>query len=252
MTTATSTPVSSTLSKKERKALRKQMMERKEQLLAKHGRGGGASSSAGSARPRRFADIKPKLPGDPAPKPKPAAADTLSWTAPPQPAPHRSLPASAPTSKTPRGTRRHAWLPASPSTASTPAPAPAPTPGPTLPQAILVPGGPLTRAAAAFEAGLRRAAQFYRDRPWQRADRDADTKPRRADAHRALALLIKPLRVLGYAAVAGAIVLGRESRGLGLSETSSLVVLGMGLGLAVVLLALAEIAGALRLILKHL
>ncbi|MEO1237024.1 MAG: hypothetical protein AAFX76_09575 [Planctomycetota bacterium] len=53
-------------------------------------------------------------------------------------------------------------------------------------------------------------------------------------------------------AVAGAIALGRESRTLGLTDTASLVVLGMGLTAAVALLALAEIASALRLVVRRL
>ncbi len=104
--------------------------------------------------------------------------------------------------------------------------------------------GPLTRGAAALERAARRGVRLYHERPWRQQKRPTT----RAHTHRNLALLVRPLRWLGAAAVLGAMALGRESRGMGAGETGSLVVLGMGLGLAVVLLALAEIAAALRVL----
>ncbi|MEM6854678.1 MAG: hypothetical protein AAF593_09745, partial [Planctomycetota bacterium] len=227
MTTAGST---STLSKKERKALRKQMMERKEQLLAKHGRANGSrggDSRLGSSK--MFSDIKPKLPADP-PKPK-----LPTWN---PPEPKRTLaattakPASAPVAYPGRRSLR----PRVRDTVYQPQPRPAivrdlDDAGP----------GPLTRFAAALENTGRRVVRLWQQRPWK--DTGDQT---RGETHRSLSLMIKPLRTLGLIAVVGALVLGRESRSMGASDTGSLVVLGMGLGLAIGLLALAEIASALR------
>lgn len=232
-----------TLSKKERKQLRKQMMERKEQLLAKHGRGDTA----------RAASARPKLPSDP---PK---AKLPTWTPPAQPAPHRALveTTAAPEPAAFRGRRSlrprvrdTAYLPASDKT--TPQPAEI-LPG-ELPGVVDLDDagpGPLTRAAAAVERVGRRSIILWKQRPW-RDTGETRGEPRRSEAYRSLSLMVRPLRTLGLVAIAGAIVLGRESRGMGASETGSLVVLGMGLGLAVVLLALAEIAGALRTIARRL
>ena len=226
-----------TLSKKERKALRKQMMERKEQLLAKHGRAGGSGQDALAGSGRSFSDIKPKLPGDP-PKPK-----LPSWTPPAQPAPHRSLATAFKSKATLSGgsaTGRRSLRPRVRDTvrpnAATAAIVDLDHAGP----------GPLTRAAAALESGVFHAVRLWRNRPW-RDTGDAT----RAETYRALTLLIKPLRLLGLVTVGGAVVLGRESRGVGISDTGSLVVLGLGLGLAVVLLALAEIARGLRTVARR-
>ncbi|MEM9881761.1 MAG: hypothetical protein AAF800_02445 [Planctomycetota bacterium] len=207
-----------TLSKKERKALRKQMLERKEALLAKHGRGG----TGGAAR--SFADVKPKLPGDP---PKPAASARagrrVGWS---PPAPPRTLP------------------PARPRFAGRTRPAAAPE---TPPIRRLDEPGPLTRSAAAVERGFATATRLWRDRPWKR---DPDRPARRAQAHRGLATVVRPLRFLGLAAVGGAVALGRASRAAGFDDAASFVVLGLGLGLAVGLLALAEIAAALATLVR--
>ncbi|MEM7627650.1 MAG: hypothetical protein AAF333_18800 [Planctomycetota bacterium] len=219
-----------TLSKKERKALRKQMMERKEQLLAKHGRGTGKAGDSRLGSSRVFSDIKPKLPGDP-PKPK-----LPSWTPPAQPAPHRTL---ADTIK-PRPSTRRSLRPRVRDTVS-------PNPATALIRDLDHNGpGPLTRAAAALESGVRHAVRLWRQRPWR--DTGEST---RAETYRALTLLIKPLRLLGLVTIGGAVVLGRESRGIGISDTGSLVVLGLGLGLAVVLLSLAEIASGLRTVARR-
>ncbi|MEM1108832.1 MAG: hypothetical protein AAGH99_09105 [Planctomycetota bacterium] len=237
-----STPGSTaTLSKKERKALRKQMMEKKEQLLAKHGR---SDKALGSSRP--FSDIKPKLPADP-PKPK-----LPTWT---PPEPKRTLAAITPkpASTRDRSARRRSLRPRVRDEVRT-QPAPAYLPGAgTLPGAGGVRDldhtgpGPLTRFAAALENTGRGIARLWRDRPW----RDTGDQTR-GETHRTLSLMIKPLRTLGIVAVPGALVLGRELRLMGASDTGSLVVLGMGLSLAVGLLALAEIAGALRTIVRRL
>ncbi|MEM6458095.1 MAG: hypothetical protein AAF710_01755 [Planctomycetota bacterium] len=205
-----------TLSKKERKALRKQMLERKEALLAKHGRGG----SAGTAR--SFADVKPKLPGDP---PKPAAS-RHGWTA---PSPKRTLAPARP--RFAGRVRSETSVVAAPSSRIRSLDEP----------------GPLTRSAAAVERGFATATRLWRDRPWKR---DPDRPARRAQAHRGLATLVRPLRFLGLAAVGGAVVLGRASRAAGFDDPASFVVLGLGLGLAVGLLALAEIAAALATLVR--
>jgi len=233
--TATPAPgTSGTLSKKERKALRKQMMERKEQLLAKHGRAAGNTDSRlGSSK--MFSDIKPKLPADP-PKPR-----LPTWTA---PAPHRSLSANTPKPDSkPTASNRRSLRPRVRDTVAIPQPATyagvrdLDDTGP----------GPLTRFAAVLENAGRRGWHAWQNRPWK--DTGEST---RSGTHRTLSLMIKPLRTLGLVAVAGAVVLGRESRHMGASDTGSLVVLGMGLGLAVGLLALAEITSALRTIVRRL
>ena len=92
----------------------------------------------------------------------------------------------------------------------------------------------------------RRAAAAYSERPWQE-------RPlrRRAEAHRTLARLVPPLRIFGVAAVVGAVALAREVRGMGITDTGTLIVLGMGLGMAVMLLALAEISRALQVITRR-
>lgn len=240
---------SATLSKKERKALRKQMMERKEQLLAKRGRVGGKGGSAASAdarlgSSRAFADIKPKLPADP---PKPERSSVTSggklptWT---PPEPHRSLSTTTPKPASPAtsGGRRRSLRPRVRDTVYTAAPMPS------LVRDLDHTGpGPLTRFAAALENTGRRAVRLWQERPWK--DTGEQT---RGETHRTLSLMVKPLRTLGLVAVVGALVLGRESRSMGASDTGSLVVLGMGLGLAIGLLALAEIASALRTIVRRL
>jgi hypothetical protein len=250
MTTAAhANPFGTTLSKKERKQLRKEMMQRKTELQAKFGRGNAAPVGRGKVSPnsRSFADVKPKLPGDP---PKPAATPRA-----PKPS-AAARPSSAPTPVTrPRWSR-----PANAAEDAEPKPPPAEAPAtfsaesaPNAPgiQHLDAPGpGPLTRAAAACESAARRGLQLYRDRPWQRSAQPTPS-PRPA-AYRSLSLMIKPLRLLGLTAVGGAVVLGRESRLLGATDTGSLVVLGFGLALAVGLLALAEIAGGLRTVLRRL
>lgn len=236
-----------TLSKKERKALRKQMMERKEQLLAKHGRSGKAAAKADSrlGSSRMFSDIKPKLPADP-PKPK-----LPSWTPPAQPKPHRTLTGA----DKPRGSRR-SLRPRVRDTVNSTASRQRFNGLPGLPGVRDLDDngpGPLTRAAAmltravsGLELGVVKAVRLWQERPW-RDTGDAS----RAEAYRSLTLLIKPLRLLGIVAVGGAVVLGRESRGVGVSDTGSLVVLGMGLAIAVILLALAEIASGIRTVARR-
>ncbi|MEO0514644.1 MAG: hypothetical protein AAF086_05040 [Planctomycetota bacterium] len=235
-----------TLSKKERKQLRKQMMERKEQLLAKHGRPSGSSAGdrrlGSSSGGRMFSDIKPKLPADP---PKPSASKLPTWTPPAQPEPHRTLSAATPKPAISGAAgRRRSLRPRVRDTVYTPAP----TPTPAVVRDLDDTGpGPLTRFAAALENTSRRGLLAWRNRPW----RDTGEQTR-GDTHRTLSLMIKPLRTLGLVAVVGAVVLGRESRSMGASDTGSLVVLGMGLGLAIGLLALAEITSALRTIVRRL
>jgi len=106
--------------------------------------------------------------------------------------------------------------------------------------------GPLTRAAAGVERVARQAAAAYRDRPW----RERPLR-RRAEAHHTLARVVPPLRVLGVVAIVGAVALAREARVMGVSDTGTLVVLGMSLGGAVMLFALAEMARALQVIARR-
>lgn len=256
-TTASTTTAPGTLSKKQRKQLRKQMMQRKEQLLAKHGRsensqqgGPAAGTSTSDSRlssTRMFSDIKPKLPADP---PKPARNSETkppTWTPPNQPEPHRSLTAITPKPEPRHGNLngRRSLRPRVRDTVH------AVTPSPAIVRDLDDIGpGPLTRAAAALENTGRHAVRLWKQRPWQNNGHPANAT--RGDTHRGLSLMIKPLRTLGLVAVVGAVVLGRESRSMGASDTGSFVVLGMGLGLAVGLLALAEIAGALRTIVRRL
>lgn len=222
-----------TLSKKERKALRKQMMERKAQLQAKHGRAGGSDSRLGSSR--MFSDIKPKLPADP-PKPK-----LPTWTPPTQPEPRRTL-AEAQTPKPRVSGGRRSLRPRVRDRVEAPS-------APSVIRDLDYTGpGPLTKAAAALESGIRGVVRLWQERPWK----DTGATDTRAQTYRSLSLLIKPLRWLGVIAIGGAVVLGRESRGIGVSDTGSFVVLGMGLGLAVVLLTLAELASGLRQITRRL
>lgn len=248
MSSSTPTATPAILSKKERKQLRKQMMERKEQLLAKHGRSAGSSAKGGIVSPgdarlgsssggRLFSDIKPKLPADP---PKPTVSKLPTWTPPAQPEPQRTLAATTP--KPESTPSRRSLRPRVRDTVYAAAPVTnvvndLDDTGP----------GPLTRFAAALEHASRRGLQAWRNRPWK------DTgEATRGDTHRTLSLMIKPLRTLGFVAMLGAVVLGRESRSMGASDTGSLVVLGMGLGLAIGLLALAEITSALRTIVRRL
>jgi len=209
-----------TLSKSQRKQLRKQMMERKQELMAKHGRADSGAS------PRSFTDVKPKLPADvKKPIPDAVASNRPRWT---PPVPHRSITANTPPPV------RH--VPFSRST---------PITRPVISDLDAAGPGPLTRAAAATERVARRALTLWRQRPWQES---AD--PRRSESHRALAGVVRPLRVLGVVVAVGAVALGRTSRDLGASDVGSLVVLGMGLAMAVALLALAEVAKGLRTLLR--
>lgn len=183
------------------------MEERKKALLAKHGRAGSAGRSA-SARPAG----RPSFPKDPPRTPYQPPTVVVS-PASTSPRPDRAVVRSA-----------------------VPEIRDLSEPGP----------GPLTRTAAGIEHVARRAAQAYRDRPWQE-------RPlrRRAQAHRTLARVVPPLRWFGVAAIVGAVALAREARMMGLTDTGTLVVLGMGLGGAVMLLSLAEMAQALQVIARR-
>lgn len=226
-----------TLSKAQRKQLRKQMMQRKEELMAKHGRSGGNA--------RSFAQVKPKLPADVTPKPQPTPKPQVAASVTPvgttrwnQPAPYRSLPTTAPQAVRPAATP----ISTTPPTPSPYRAAPAAAPIRDLDEAG---PGPLTRAAVMIERVTRRALHAWQTRPWK------DTgEPRRSDAHRSLSLVVRPLRWMGFVSIAGAIAMGRTSRDMGASELGSLVVLGMGLSLAVGLFALAEIARGLRTLIR--
>ncbi|MEE9405150.1 MAG: hypothetical protein V3V20_09670 [Algisphaera sp.] len=250
------------LTKKQRKQLRKQMQERKQALLAKHGRdrqgsvGGAGGSVSGGLPPRQFkGGAKPNLPGR-LPRGTATLPAASRWQA---PKPAREMVASVP----PVRSRRVASPVASASEAPAAVPKsilPTPTPVGTRPRTVWqsaqaepevcdldAPGpGPLARAAVGVEALGRKAAAAYRDRPWQ----DQPIK-KRSEAYRTLAVVVTPLRVLGVAAVFGALALAREARGLGVSDMGTLVVLGMGLGGAVMMLAMAEMARALQAIVRR-
>ena len=222
------------LTKKQRKKMRKEMQARKQTLMAKHGRSGGGGG-AGSERPfRTFSDVKPKLPSDP-----PKAKTATRWQ---PPEPERVVATTVKPSRPAVGTRPKTVYrpPARPARPARPVPQPVvrdlDAPGP----------GPLTRAAAGLEGMARRTAAAYRDRPWQ--DRPVQI---RAEAHRTLARVVPPLRILGFMTVFGALALAREARTMGVADTGALVVLGMGLGGAVIMLAMAEIARALQQVVRR-
>ena len=203
------------LSKSQRKQLRKQMEERKQALLAKHGRSGTSSR-----RP-----VRPSLPKDPPRAPYQPPTIVLSPPARPTPSPPKT-----PKTVMPARTRRAVVRSVEPEIRDLSEAGP----------------GPLTRTAAGLEHVARRAAAAWRERPWQE-------RPlrRRTEAHRTLARVVPPLRLMGVAAIVGALALAREVRGLGVSDTGVLVVLGMSLGGAVVLLTLAEMARALQVIARR-
>lgn len=256
----------STLSKKQRKEMRKQMADRKQQLLAQHGRGSGASHTGKSwvGQPATKAFTSSGTNGFHGSLP--SAAGPVRWE-PPTPADRSQLPpplvaspkpTTAPNAATSAAAVIHkptcvATVKITADDASTGnlstdslEPASLQSANAVFPWRDLdaTQVGPLTRLAAALEHHLSRGVALYQARPWRQ-------RPllRRPEAHRTLSLLIRPLRWLGLATLAGAFALGRESRSFGVSDTGSLVVLGMGLALAVLLLAAAEIAGGLRVLL---
>ena len=201
-----------TLTKSQRKQLRRQMEERKQALLAKHGR------SASSGRPA----ARPSLPKDPPRASYQPPTIVLSPPARPTPRPTKA-PAIAKPARPPGAVVRSVE----------PEIRDLSNPGP----------GPLTRTAAGVERVARRAAAAWRERPWRERPLRC-----RAEAHRTLARVVPPLRFMGVAGIIGALALAREARGFGLSDTGVLVVLGMSLGGAVVLLTLAEMARALQVV----
>ena len=220
-------------------------------------------SSTEPSRPRSFSDVHPKLPGDP------TRGGLPRRELPGQPEPRRRLATDPPCAAAAGGsifTDAEAApgesTPKFPDQQSVSATRELPG-GPRLTAAVSprvishnsAAGGPgpLTRLAADVEHLARR----LRDR-WQAfRSRRAVTKnsaaptPRRADVHRQLAVIVGPLRTLGVVLVAGAVALGRESRGVGVGVTGSLVVLGAGLALAVVMFTLAELVQATRALLRR-
>ena len=244
-----------TLSKKERKQLRKQMLERKQQLQAKHGRAASSGSREMSGKSVSFSDIQPKLPSD---RPRSALP---AWTPPRQPEPKREL---APTGQ--RGSVFTDRDPVPANDDATPRVVELHHPHPETDRSGVAAGstryigidvppagpGPLTRLAAGVEQGVRGLLhrwQRYRDHRGE-APR-GEPLPRRADMHRQLAWMVGPLRVLAWVMVAGAVALGRESRGIGVGVTGSLVVLGAGLALAIGLLTLAQLVQGMRVLLRQ-
>ncbi len=222
--------MSATMSKKEKKQLRKQMMQRKAELIAKHGSNVGRRPGDSGAY-RTFSDVKPKLPSyTPSPsRPKPV----IKAVTPPKPA----------------ATRKPRVV----------SPAPAPTAPasayPTAEDRIGETGpGVLQRSAArveAFGGAVRRGVgAALRWRPpkiaWHRLSADAT-----ASGFGTLASVVWPLRLCGLVAVGAAVKLALEAHSAGMTVVSTALVLGMGVALAVVLIALAEIARALRHLADH-
>ncbi len=233
--------MSATLTKKEKKQLRKQMMLKKQELIAKHGsaRPGDSGSSGGF---RTFADVKPKLPSY-----TPSAAPTRP-SARPKPVIKTVVPPK------PAAARKPRVVSPAPAVSSQPSHYAATTYENTdAVPVVAVDGGPgvLQRGAARVEwlfgkvaAGLG-AALRWRPHvpriPWHRMTADAT-----APGFGTLGTIVWPLRCCGLVAVGGAAKLALEAHTRGASLVATTLVLGMGLAVAVMILALAEIARALK------
>ncbi len=238
-----------TLTKKQKKQFRKQLMQKKQALLAKHAPGsqatrgarfgGGGYSGAGDTSGggfRTLSDAKSKLPTY---TPAVSAAGrratpVIKTTTPPKPAAKRQ-PRILAQASGPAQTR--AVLSGAAMETTT---------GP----------GVLQRAAARLEhLGARLAAlRHWRPRkpqalrmprlpriPWHRFSADAT-----APGFGTLATIVWPLRLCGLVAIGGAVKLALEAHSRGASFVATVLVLGMGVAVAVMILALAEIARALR------
>ncbi|MEM8783271.1 MAG: hypothetical protein AAGE65_10520 [Planctomycetota bacterium] len=229
--------MSATMSKKEKKALRKQMMQRKQELLAKHGSPASSGGRPGdSGAYRTFSDVKPKLPtytpSKPATpvksKPKPKIS-RVAWR-------DRSKPViKTKTPPAPQAVR--AALPKRPVVA-VPSPAAAGSPCELTP-------GVLQRSAARVEAGAARVAALRHWRPpripWEKLSVDAT-----APAFGTLRAIVWPMRLCGLVAVGGAAKLALEAHAAGFSPVAASLVLGLGVAVAVGVLALAEISRVLH------
>ncbi len=208
--------MSATMSKKERKAMRKQMAKRKMELLAKHGRAD------------RSATHKPNLPKwepvqtteEPAPRasrPEPVVTQTV----PPKPS-------------TPRKIIKRRVMPRSAAPAK-----PVATPvKPATRMVVTEAPGPLQRGAAVLEHGLAKAATLP-----GKAKELMKVEPDEPSAYGSVSTMVWPLRFCGLAATAGAVKLSVDAGAAG-GMLTGMVTLGMGLGLAVMLLGLAELARA--------
>ncbi|MEM1446072.1 MAG: hypothetical protein AAGF84_08460 [Planctomycetota bacterium] len=243
--------MSATLSKKEKKALRKQMMQRKQELLAKHGSPGTRPGDSGSYR--TFSDVKPKLPTYTPPKrsesAKPsktsnsskAGKSRLSWRdrvkpvvtakTPPAPKPARKFSPKLAKSKPALATRQ-------------PTPVTAATPVAVVSPNGLTPGL-LQRSAARIEAGAARIAALRHWRPpripWEKFSVDAT-----APTFGTLRSMVWPMRLCGLVAVGGAVKLALEAQAAGFTPVASSLVFGLGVAVGVGVLALAEISRVLH------
>ncbi|MEM1446455.1 MAG: hypothetical protein AAGF84_10390 [Planctomycetota bacterium] len=249
--------MSATLSKKEKKALRKQMMQRKQELLAKHGSPGSSNSGkrpGDSGAYRTFSDVKPKLPTYTPPKrsepvkpskPSKPSRTRVSWRdrvkpvvttkTPPAPKPARTF---SPKLAQPK--------PQSRSVAATHPSRPVP---PATPVAVASPHGLtpglLQRSAARIEAGAARIAALRRWRPpripWEKFSVDAT-----APTFGTLRSMVWPMRLCGIVAVGGAAKLALEAHAAGFTPVAASLVFGLGVAVAVGVLALAEIGRVLH------
>ncbi|MEM7575874.1 MAG: hypothetical protein AAF328_00235 [Planctomycetota bacterium] len=254
--------MSATLSKKDKKQLRKQMMQRKQELLAKQAQrnsGGLTGNSSGIPGPRpgdsgayrTFSDVKPKLPtytpsppgtpAKPAAKSKPksnakAKASRVSWR-------DRARPAIK-TKTPPKAEAVRATAPARPIRVPSRPAAPAQASLQVLPSNELPPGV-LQRSAARIEAGAARIAALRHYRPpripWEKLSVDAT-----APAFGTLRAIVWPMRLCGLVAVGGAAKLALEAQAAGFSAVAASLVFGLGLAVAVGVLALAEICRVLH------
>lgn len=264
LTIPSSTPGSTTpggMSKKDRKALRKQLMAKKQELLAKR------NAAGVSAKPSLPADlpkpvVRPQPKRTPSPRrtaavPVAAATPLVTLSAPTRPSRHVAWPATKAKSLNDRPKRRvykkEAAAPGSVlpggavssgavSRPSAPAASPESVMSEYEPMAVaqaVVPiamgetPGPLQRGAAGVESACRRVVRgIGHVRQWLRVE------PDEASAYGSLPGVVWPLRLCGLLSVAGAATMATQMEGM------RALALGFGLGIAVIQLALAEIARA--------
>ena len=215
------------LTKKQRKELRKQMMQRKAELIAKHGSAVGRPGE--SRKFRSFSEVQPKLPSyTPSPQPQSRQArpePVVTATTPPEPsaATRRRLfkrPETEPTRQV-----RAPKLPADRPAARTPA---------------RRGFGRLTDPFVRIWDSVTAAVNW---RPFAQSDPDTIHA-----GFGTLGAVVWPLRLCGIICVGGAVKLALEANSQGATYIPSMLVLGMGVALAVMILAMAEIARALRVI----
>jgi|GEM_PF-2355396 len=245
--TPSSTPgsASGSMSKKDRKALRKQLMAKKQELLAKR------NAMGASSKPSLPADLpKPAVRQQPTPRrtPMAPAAPVVQQSAPARPSRHVAWPASKakPLNERPkrRVYKKEGAVPGGvvsrplASVVAREPEMPAHEPMAAVAQAAVPIAmgqtpGPLQRGAAGIESGCRCAMRgLGYVKQWLRVE------PDESSAYGSLTGVVWPLRLCGLLSVAGAVAMATQVEGM------RALVLGFGLGIAVIQLALAEIARA--------